>query len=84
LLERHHLCELNAILMGQNYKHLTKLYPSQVGHPTGPIKIQKNVIVLVEVFLDWSFIWENLCDELMKIYMIKSVSPPQELFSGNF
>src|SRR5258706_15162556 len=86
-LERHRLCEFNAILMGQNYKHLTELHPSslsylwavgiwvivKVGHPTGPIKISKNVIVLVEVFSDCAFIWEKLCDELMKIYMIKSV-----------
>ena len=72
-MERHCLCEFNAISMGQNYKHLTELHPSQVGHPTGPIKILKNVIVLVEVFSDCVFIWEKLCDELMKIYMIKSV-----------
>jgi len=45
----------------------------KVGHPTGPIKILKNVIVLMEVFSDCAFIWEKLCDELMKIYMIKSV-----------
>src|SRR6266436_1778228 len=84
-LERHHLCEFNAILMGQNYKHLTKLHPSsylwavgiwvivKVGHPTGPTKILKNLIVLVEVFSDCAFIWEKLCDELMKIYMMKSI-----------
>src|SRR5258705_2382651 len=45
----------------------------KVGHPTGPIKISKNVIVLMEVFSDCAFIWEKLCDELMKIYMIKSI-----------
>src|SRR5258705_7340642 len=45
----------------------------KVRHPTGPIKILKNVIVLMEVFSDCAFIWEKLCDELMKIYMIKSV-----------
>ncbi len=32
LLERHYLYEFNVILMGQNYKHLTKLHPSQVCH----------------------------------------------------
>jgi len=49
----------------------------KVGHPTGPIKILKNVIVLMEVFSDCAFIWEKLCDELMKIYMIKSISPQE-------
>src|SRR5258708_15311791 len=31
-VKRHRLCEVNAILMGQNYKHLTELHPSQVCH----------------------------------------------------
>ncbi len=37
-----------------------------------------------ESVLDWVFIWEKLCDELMKIYMIKSISPPQESYLCQF
>ncbi len=75
-----------------------------VGHPTGPKKILKNVYSTcesffffleltgsrahdahivsliwggpeVKVFLNCEFSWEKLCEELMKIYMIKSISP---------
>jgi len=46
-----------------------------LGIPQGLEKYEKMCIVLVEVFLNWEFSWEKFCEELLKIYMIKSISP---------